>query len=160
MDKEKVVVIRCETCTYRLKYPAFFLEAKKPALRKIFKLMYRYGWQNPETIAFLEREFPNFAATVEEQGKERVAKFAQRLQECTADYERDFLNPDPATFPKGMTKDEIRSEKQSRKEWNAIRMQRVKNAKANHERARIDARNDFERAKQVYELFLSEKRKN
>lgn len=26
---DKIVVIRCETCTYRLKYPAFFLEAKK-----------------------------------------------------------------------------------------------------------------------------------
>lgn len=58
-----------------------------------------------------------------------------------------------------MTKDEIRSEKQSRKEWNAVRMQRVKNAKANYERARIEARNDFEHAKQIYELFLSEKRK-
>lgn len=50
---DKIVVIRCETCTYRLKYPAFFLEAKKPALRKIFKLMYRYDWQNRETIELL-----------------------------------------------------------------------------------------------------------
>lgn len=155
---DNVIVIRCDTCTYRLAYPEFFLEAKKTALRKIFKLMYRYDWQNRETIETLERQFPGFVAMVEERGKERVAKFAQRLQECTADYERDFLDPDPATFPKGMTKDEIRSEKQARKAWNAPRMQRVKNAKVNLERAKIDAKNDFERAKQVYELFLSEKR--
>ena len=39
---DKVVVIRCETCTYRLKYPALFLEAKKSAQRQLFKLLYRY----------------------------------------------------------------------------------------------------------------------
>lgn len=40
----KVVVIRCDTCTYRLAYPAFFLAANKTTLRKIFKAMYRHDW--------------------------------------------------------------------------------------------------------------------
>ena len=154
---ETVVVVRCDTCTYRLAYPDFFLEAKKPSVRKLFKWLYQYDWQNTRTIEFLEGAFPGFVALVEERGKTRVDKFAERLRECTADYERDYLNPDPATFPKDMTKDEIRSEKQSRKEWNAVRMQRVKNAQANHERAKKEAKSATERAKQVYELFLSEK---
>lgn len=154
---ETVVVVRCGTCTYRLAYPDFFLEAKKPTVRKLFKWLYQYGWQNVRTIEFLEGAFPGFVALVEDRGKIRVDKFAERLRECTADYERDYLNPDPATFPKDMTKDEIRAEKQSRREWNAVRMQRVKNAQANHERAKKEAKSATERAKQIYDLFLSEK---
>lgn len=156
---DKVVVIRCDTCTYRLTYPAFFLASTKATLRKIFRLMYRHNWQNREVIQFFEQEFANFAAHVDAIGKERAAKLNGKLQERTADYERDFLNPDPKTFPTGLSKDQIRAERQSRREWNAVRMQRVRNAKTNYERAKNDARSDTERAKQVYELFLTEKLK-
>lgn len=159
MDKGRVIVIRCfETCTYRLAYPAFFLEAKKSTVRKMLKWLYQFDWQNREAIEVVEQEFPNLVDTVDAQNQERVTKLAQRLQECTENYERDFLDPDPAAFPPDMTKDEIRSERQARKDWNDIRKQRVKNAKSNLEQAKKDAKKAHERAKEVYELFLSEKR--
>lgn len=155
---DKIVVIRCGTCTYRLAYPTFFLETGKPVLRKLFKMLRRHEWQNPETIEFLEREFHNLPGTVAARGQARIDKLAARLRESEADYERDFLDPDPATFPKGLTKDQIKSEKAARKEWNAPRLRRVKDAKANLDSAKNDVKRSIERAKQICDLFLTEKR--
>lgn len=79
MDKDTVIVIRCfDNCVYRLAYPAFFLEAKKPALRKIFKYLHQFDWKNRETIEFVDREFPNFVNTVKALSNERVMKLEQR----------------------------------------------------------------------------------
>lgn len=154
----KIVVIRCGTCTYRLAYPTFFLEANKSNVRKIFKLLYRHNWQNRETIEFLEREMPNLAEEVAAQGAAKVEEKAERLRRVRADYDRDFLDPDPSTFPKGMIREQIRAEKAARKEWNAPRWQRVKDAKANHDRAKNDASKNTQRARQIYDLFVTEKR--
>ena len=156
---DTTLVVRCDTCTYRLAYPDFFLNAKKSALRKLLKWMYRYGWQNTDTIRFLEQEMPKFTATIEARGRARVEKSAERLQACTAEYERIYLDPDPAKFPIGLTKEQIRSEKQSRKDWNTRHLQPVKNAKADYEKAKKEAKDATERAKQIYDLFLSEKPK-
>ena len=87
-------------------------------------------------------------------------KLEQRLQECIEDYERDFLDPDPATFPADWPSAKKRAEVKSRKDWNAPRMQRVKNAKMNLEQAKKQAKKDLERAKEVYEIYLTEKRQN
>jgi len=159
MSNDLVIVIRCfDNCVYRLAYPAFFLEAKKPAVRKILRYLYEFDWKNTETIAVVEREFPQFVDTVKALGNERVSEFERRLQECVEDYERDFLDPDPATFPSDWPAVKKRAEIKSRKEWNTPRMQRVKNAKVNLEQAKKQAKKDLERAKEVYEIYLAEKR--
>lgn len=154
----KDIVIRCGTCTYCLAYPAFFLVTTKANLRKIIRAMYRYAHQNGEVIQYLEQEIPNLVSTVSALGEAHVANCKLKVLERQADYERDFFDPDPKTFPPGMTKDQIRAERQFRREWNAVRAKRVKEAQTNHQRAITDARNETDRAKQVCELFLSEKR--
>lgn len=155
---ETTIVIRCGTCTYRLAYPAFFLESRKPAVQKIIKEMFKHSWQNDEAIKFLEREIPRLTSTVEAIWNDRIAKLDERLQSYIDVYERDFLDPNPDTFPAGMSKEQIRAEIQVRKAWNATRLKWVESAKSSRDNAKNTAKKDLVRAEQICALFLNEKR--
>lgn len=159
-NRDSTVVIRCfDTCVYTLVYPAFFVEVPKATLRKIFKWLFQFEWyrENEETISFLDRELPILKDAVEAQNKRKIEDAETVWRERLAEYDKAYLNPDPATFPADWTKKQKHVEQQSRKKQNAHRMARVKDAKTVYERAKKQAVKDLERAKEVYSIYLAAK---
>lgn len=155
-DREKNVYIRCfDTCRYELVWPTFFLEAPKATLRKIFKWLFMFGdyRDNEDTIEFFDREFPNFISAVEKRGQERIAAKEKVWRDRQADYEKEYLDPNLASFPTDWPKTKKRAEQKIRKERNARSAQRVKDAKTSYELAKKNAAKDFVRAAQVFELY-------
>lgn len=135
------------------------MEVPKATLRKIFKWLFQFEWyrENEETISFLDRELPVLKEAVEAQNKRKVEDAETVWRERLAEYEKEYINPDPSTFPADWTKDAKRAEQKSRKEQNARRMARVKDAKAVYESAKKQAAKDLERAKEVYSIYLAAK---
>ena len=160
MDKpEKIVTFRADTCTYNLAYPDFFLTVTKATLVKLFKWLFRYDWyrENEEAIDFLDRALPDMKEIVEARNKEKVDAAEKRWRERLADYEKDYLDPNPATFPAEWDKGHKQAEKANRKKWNAENLRRVKDAKADHERAKKQAQKDLERVKEVFAIYQEAK---
>lgn len=161
-NRDCTVVIRCfDTCVYTLFYPAFFVNAPKATLRKIFKWLFQFDWyrENEETISFLDRELqlPVLKEAVEAQNKQKIEDAKTVWRERLAEYEEEYLNPDPATFPADWTKEKKRAERQNRKEQNARRMAYVKDAKTVYERAKKQAAKDLARVKEVFAIYQEAK---
>lgn len=156
----KTVVIRCfDTCVYTLLFPTFFTTAPKATLCKILKRLFQFEWyrENEETIDFLDRELPELNKTVEAEGAERIAGAEKAWRDRMADYERDFLDPNMASFPADWSKDKKREKRKRRKEFNARNMARVKGAKRNYEYTKKQVLKEIERAKVVYEVYRNVK---
>lgn len=156
---EQVITIRAYSCTYRLVYPAFWLAVPKATLCKIFKWLFRFEWytENQEAIEFFDRELPDMVKIVDAQNAEKISAAEKEWRARQADYEHDYLDPNPATFPATWDKGHKQAEKEHRKKWNADNLRRVKNAEARHRWAQKQAAKDHERAELVYQIYLAER---
>lgn len=148
---DKTVTIQCfDNCTYNLLFPRFAMEMRKPALRKIFKWLFQFDWVNQSAIKFFDWEFPQL---IEEIEKTRIPEAKEAWRKESIKYQNEYRNPDPRFFPP-MTKKEQRKKIAEIKKGNAALMKYVKEAKAAHDQAK----KDLEHAKEVYEMYQSEKR--
>ena len=156
---EQIITIRAYTCTYRLVYPAFWLTAPKATLCKIFKWLFRFEWytENQEAIKFFDRELPDMAKIVDAQNAETISEREQTVKDRKADYEHDYLDPNPATFPETWDKGRKQAEKERRKMRNADNLRRVKEAETRLKWAQKQAEKDHEKAELVYQIYLAEK---
>ena len=160
-NPEKTIVIRCfDTCRYALTYPVFFLTTPKATIQKLFKWLFAYEWyfENEATIAFLDHELPLLPEIVEAQGKERITRREQRLQERRATYEKEYLDPNMARMPRDWSDSMKTLERDYRKQTNASNKKLVKEAEAELEYAKKRAVKDVARAKEIYEIYKTEKR--
>lgn len=158
---DKTVVIRCfDTCYYTLVYPAFFLDRPKATIQKLFRWLFAYEWysENEATIAFLDRELPLLPEIVEAQGKERIARREQVLQERKATYEKEYLDPNMARMPRDWSESTKTIERDYRKQTNTSNKWLVKEAEAELDHTKKQAVKDVARAKEIYEIYKSEKR--
>ena len=157
---ETILTIKCfDTCVYRLSFPAFFMNKPITTHRKIFTWLFQFDWykENEETIIFLDREMPRLPETIKAEGEQRIEKAEKVWRERMADYQKEYLNPDPATFPADWTKAKKREERAIRKQWNATQMIPVKDAKAAYESAKKQAPKNVERAEMLYEIYRNAK---
>lgn len=150
MDKDSIVIQCFDRCKYNLAYPDFFLTADKPALRKLFKWMFLFYWRNEETIEFLERELPDLKDLVRDQNDRRILAAKRNLSDKENYYQAEYVEPKTAATPE---------EKRNIKEHNAMRMQRVKDARSRLNRVEKQAQKDLERVKEIIAIYQEAKTK-
>ncbi len=155
-----IITLRCfGACVYQLCYPAFFLDAPKATLRKIFKWLFRFEWyeENKKAIAFFEQALPEMAQLVDANNRALIAAANKEWQECQEHYKRCWLDPNPATFPAKWDDGHKHAEKEYRKKRNAENLRLVKESKARYERAVKQADKDHDKAVEIRALYLAAK---
>ena len=150
MDKDSVVIQCFDRCKYNLAYPDFFLTVDKPTLRKLFKWMFLFYWRNEETLEFFERELPDLKDLVRDQNDRRILAAKRNLSDRENYYQTEYVDPKTAATP---------DEKRNIKEHNAMRMQRVKDARSLLNRTEKQAQKDLERVKEILAIYSEAKTK-
>ena len=140
---------------YSLEYPAFFITAGKATLRKLLRWCCMYDHLNRDTISTLNRELPYLEETVAKMDADDIERLRKEWEYQKAAFQRDRKSLDPKDFPAGMSKNEIRTEKRERKDFNKRIYRYVNAAEDEYLRAQKKAPKNVERAREVLEIFCA-----
>ena len=138
---------------FSLKYPAFFIKAAKATLRKIIGWCCKYDHLNRDAIDTLNRELPYLEETVAKMDADDIERLRKEWEYRKTAFQRDRKSLDPKDFPVGLSKDEIRTEKRERKDFNKRIYRYVNAAEDEYLRAQKKAPKNIERAREVVGIF-------